>query len=81
LRLPQSGDAPARLHDTIAVWTEMKALSDKFACTSLGEGAPNMMPPKFLRDQMIKAIDGGFNQYCRSFGHPTLVNSIAKTYG
>ena len=48
----------------------MKDLCDKFNCVSLGEGAPNTNPPKFLRDEMIKAIDSGFNQYTRTFGHP-----------
>jgi len=59
----------------------MKELCDKFKCVSLGEGAPNTDPPRYLRDAMISAIDGGFNQYCRSFGHPTFVKAIADTYG
>ena len=62
--------APKRLADNIAVWSEMKELANKYNCLSLGEGAPNLNPPPFLRQHMIQAIDDGHNQYCRTFGHP-----------
>ena len=45
--------APKRLTDNIAVWSEMKELAAKYKCLSLGEGAPNLMPPKFLRNNMM----------------------------
>jgi hypothetical protein len=44
---------PKKLSDTIAVWSEMKELANKYQCLSLGEGAPGFNPPKFLRDAMI----------------------------
>ena len=64
---------PLKLNDTIAIWAEMNELAAKYKCESLGEGAPQYPPAFFLRDNMIKAIDGGSNQYCRTFGHPTLI--------
>lgn len=61
--LPVDGQYPEKLQHvgTIEVWTEIKQLADKFKCTSLGEGAPNLMPPQFLRDEMFKAINEGHN--------------------
>jgi aspartate/methionine/tyrosine aminotransferase len=52
---------PKRLEDNIALWSEFKDLAVKYECLSLGEGAPAYQPPKFLRDEMIKAIDEGHN--------------------
>ena len=83
-KLPQPGQYPEKLQHvgTVEVWTEIKQLSDKFACTSLGEGAPNLLPPAYLREAMADAMcDPASNQYCRSFGHPVFVNAIAKEYG
>jgi len=53
-KLPQEGQYPEKLQHvgTIEVWTEIKQLVDKFGCTSLGEGAPNLLPPLFLREEM-----------------------------
>jgi hypothetical protein len=39
----------------------MKSLNDKFGCTSLGEGAPNLMPPKFLIEAVVQAMREGHN--------------------
>ena len=39
------GPHPKKLNDNIAVWSEMKDLMVKYKCLSLGEGAPNLMPP------------------------------------
>jgi len=83
-KLPQPGQYPEKLQHvgTVEVWTEIKQLSDKFGCTSLGEGAPNLLPPQFLRDAMVDAMgDAASNQYSRSFGHPIFCNAIAKEYG
>ena len=59
----------------------MKDLCVKYSCLSLGEGATNVMPPQFLIDNMIKAMNDGHNQYNRSFGVAPLVNKIAEVYG
>ncbi len=72
---------PHRIDDNVAIWSEFKELTLKFNCLSLGEGAPVQNPPDFLRDQMIKAIDEGHNQYSRTLGIPELVKKIAQVYG
>ena len=53
----------------------------KYNGLSLGEGAPNLMPPQFLIDDCTAAMQAGHNQYTRTFGIPTLVNKIAEVYG
>ena len=60
----------------------MKDLMVKYNGLSLGEGAPNLMPPQFLIDQMNESMKvAGNNQYGRQFGHPVLVKKIAEVYG
>lgn len=34
-----------------------------------------------MKEETIKAFDEGANQYCRTFGHPELVNKVAEVYG
>lgn len=53
--------APQKLSDNIALWSEMKDLMVKYKCLSLGEGAPNYMPPVFLQEEMTKAVQAGHN--------------------
>ena len=61
----------------------MKDLATKYNCLSLGEGAPALMPPQFLINDMVEAMNAGpaYNQYTRTFGVPALVNKIAEVYG
>ena len=61
----------------------MKDLQIKHNCFSLGEGAPNLMPPQFLIDDMTASMQAGpqNNQYTRTFGIPPLVKKIAEVYG
>ena len=74
--------APQRLADYTAVWSEMKDLAGKYGCLSLGEGAPNLAPPKFLLEEMNKSMQtAANNQYGRSLGHPILMNKVAEVYG
>ena len=72
---------PQKLEDNIALWSEMKELEVKYNCLSLGEGAPNLMPPQFLIQETLNAMNAGNNQYCRTFGVPVLVKKIAEVYG
>jgi hypothetical protein len=51
----------------------MNEIGKKYNCMSMGEGAPGYPPPKFLKEFMMEAIEGDFNQYCRTFGQPALV--------
>lgn len=39
---------PRRLRDNIAVWAEFFELAAKYKAVSLGQGAPDLAPPKFL---------------------------------
>ena len=39
------------------------------------------MPPKFLIQDLMDAVNAGHNQYTRTFGTPALVNKIAEVYG
>lgn len=66
--LPELPSSPERIEDNVAVWSEMKLLSTKYNCLSLGEGAPGYATPQFLIDFMKEAMDEGFNQYNRTFG-------------
>lgn len=61
---------PLRLSDKSAIWAEFFDLTVKYKCASLGQGAPDLSPPKFLMDSVDQAMRGGFNQYCRVFGTP-----------
>jgi aspartate/methionine/tyrosine aminotransferase len=58
---PSLPSEPRKLDDTIAVWAEMNELAKKYKCLSLGEGAPGYHPPDFLKQNLMKAIDSGFN--------------------
>ena len=48
---------PLKLHNTTLVWIEMQNLYTKYNCVSLGWGAPDFNPPKFLRDELEKAME------------------------
>ena len=52
---------PRRLKDNIAVWAEFFDLSMKYKAVSLGQGAPDLAPPDFLKHEVVKAMDTGFN--------------------
>ena len=52
---------PKKMHDSVAIWMEMEELRARYGALSLGQGSPGYEPPKFLRDSMMEAIDGGFN--------------------
>lgn len=72
---------PRRIKDNSAVWAEFVDLGIKYKAVSLGQGAPDLSPPKFLKDAVTAAMDSGFNQYCRSFGTPQLMTKVADIYG
>lgn len=45
---------------------------------NLGQGFPDWASPSFVKDAMKNAVDAEQNQYCRSAGHPPLVQTLAK---
>lgn len=68
---------PKKCIDNIAVWQEFQTLGSRYSAVSLGQGAPSVMPPKFLIDELNVAIQDGHNQYTRTFGHPILAQALA----
>lgn len=47
---------------------------------NLGQGFPDWKTPLFVQKALTDAITGGANQYCRSAGHPALVEHLANFY-
>ncbi|CAM9351098.1 unnamed protein product [Discosporangium mesarthrocarpum] len=62
------------------VWSEFSALATETGAINLGQGFPNWEPPDFVISSAHKSLDGGFNQYTRTAGHPLLVTLLAKRY-
>jgi aspartate/methionine/tyrosine aminotransferase len=48
---------PLRIKDNSAVWAEFFDLGIKYKCVSLGQGAPDLAPPKFLKEAVTNAMD------------------------
>ena len=48
---------PKKLKDRLSEWGEFFDLTTKYKTLSLGNGAPNWLPPKFLREEMMNAVD------------------------
>lgn len=46
----------------------------------MGQGFPDWESPRFVKDAMINAVNGNFNQYCRSGGDTALVEAVAAYY-
>lgn len=61
-----------------SIFTEMTALAQRHHAINLGQGFPNFDGPAQVREAAIEAIRLGHNQYCRSFGLPTLNEAIAE---
>lgn len=80
------GKPPFRLRGECSqpsVWTEFSQLSQVSSSINLGQGFPSWLPPKFVQEAVRNAIsspDPLVHQYCRSAGHPVLVDAIAKVY-
>ncbi|CAC5373336.1 CCBL [Mytilus coruscus] len=66
------------------VWVEFGKLAVDYKALNLGQGFPDFKPPQHVIDKMVHAVDGSDNallsQYTRSYGHPRLVNVLAKLY-
>jgi len=52
---------PMRLKDNSAVWAEFFDLANKYKAVSLGQGAPDLTPPPFLKKAVTEAMNSGFN--------------------
>ena len=59
------------------VFTEMTQLALRHQAVNLGQGFPNFDGPELVKEAAVRAIGGGHNQYCRTFGVPELNRAIA----
>ncbi|KAM6901612.1 kynurenine--oxoglutarate transaminase 1-like isoform 2-T2 [Lycodopsis pacificus] len=64
------------------VWLEFAQLAADYKAVNLGQGFPDFSPPKFAQEAFCEAVSGGhqMHQYTRAFGHPPLVNILAKFF-
>lgn len=66
------------------VWVEFGKLAAETKAINLGQGFPDYHPPQHVLDKFAKTVSCPenplFHQYTRSYGHPHLVNTLAKLY-
>ncbi|XP_051906730.1 kynurenine--oxoglutarate transaminase 1 isoform X1 [Hippocampus zosterae] len=64
------------------VWVEFTQMAAEYNPVNLGQGFPDFAPPQYIQDAFCEALRGGpsMHQYTRAFGHPRLVNSLAKFF-
>ena len=62
------------------VWQEFTPLAREMGAVNLGQGFPDWPTPEFVKLAMKRAQDEDQNQYCRSAGHPPLVQALAAKY-
>ncbi|KAM7298585.1 kynurenine aminotransferase isoform X1 [Ixodes scapularis] len=66
-----------------SVWVEFIQLALENKPVNLGQGFPDFPPPNVVVKALQDALAGpnhGLHQYTRGFGHPRLVNALAKMY-
>nr|XP_049594311.1 kynurenine--oxoglutarate transaminase 1 [Syngnathus scovelli] len=64
------------------VWVEFTQMAADYKPVNLGQGFPDFGPPEYIQEAFCEALRGGpsMHQYTRAFGHPRLVNSLAKFF-
>ncbi|KOC59587.1 Kynurenine--oxoglutarate transaminase 3 [Habropoda laboriosa] len=77
-------DLPDRLKgNEKSVWVEYIQLALKYKPLNLGQGFPDFHAPENVTEALASVTTSDnplLNQYTRGFGHPRLVNVIAKLY-
>ncbi|ENN81018.1 hypothetical protein YQE_02572, partial [Dendroctonus ponderosae] len=65
----------------ISTGVEYIQLAMEYKPLNLGQGFPDYPPPEYITDALMQvASDGNLHQYTRGYGHPRLVQAIAKLY-
>jgi aspartate/methionine/tyrosine aminotransferase len=60
------------------IFSEMTKLADERGAINLAQGFPDFDAPPEILEEAVKALRNGQNQYARSMGHPSLVESIVR---
>ncbi|GFS96660.1 kynurenine--oxoglutarate transaminase 3 [Nephila pilipes] len=66
-----------------SVWVEFIQLALDYKPVNLGQGFPDFAAPDHVAKALSEAVISSnvlLNQYTRGFGHPRLVNALAKLY-
>ncbi|XP_063242912.1 kynurenine aminotransferase isoform X2 [Bacillus rossius redtenbacheri] len=66
-----------------SVWVEYIQLALEHNPLNLGQGFPDFAPPEYVTKAIADIAQGDnvlLHQYTRGFGHPRLVNALAKLY-
>jgi len=66
--------------DIPTIWSKFSKLALKTDSVNMGQGFPDWNPPEFFTQSLIKHIETGNHQYCRTYGTKYLVESIARNY-
>jgi aspartate/methionine/tyrosine aminotransferase len=78
---PQFSDAIQHSLNTPNLFAQFTALSNQHNAINLGQGFPTFGTPKFVTDQVTRAVNNqAFNQYSRPGGHPMLNEILASHY-
>ncbi|XP_013913160.1 PREDICTED: kynurenine--oxoglutarate transaminase 1, partial [Thamnophis sirtalis] len=66
------------------IWVEFSRLAATHKAVNLGQGFPNFSPPDFIKKAYVEAIsreNTKVHQYTQAFGHPRLVEILARFFG
>ncbi|CAI2358175.1 unnamed protein product [Caenorhabditis sp. 36 PRJEB53466] len=70
--------------NTPSIWVEFTTLAAETKAVNLGQGFPDSPAPKFVTDILKKIAEQpeltAGHQYTRGYGHPALVDILAKMY-
>jgi aspartate/methionine/tyrosine aminotransferase len=61
------------------IFSEMTKLADERGAINLAQGFPDFDAPPEILEEAVKALRNGQNQYARSMGHPSFVESISRS--
>lgn len=62
------------------IFTTITELAKTHDAVNLGQGFPDFDGPEWIKNEAIKAINGGYNQYAPMIGAPALREALAHVY-